>query len=193
MRTKPADERRTDLLDAGQALFLDKGVAAATVDEITRRAGVAKGTFYLYFRSKDDLLTALQTRFSHDFAARVIEATDRSRSWPGKLDAAVRACFDHYRAVEALHDVLFHHTGGPGDDAVGDPAANHLVGAIRQLLADGTEAGAYQVDDPELTAVLLYSAVHLAFDAACHRPDGIDHDRLLAATQTLFRRTADCQ
>ena len=44
-RTKPAEQRRADLLAAGRELFLAKGVAATSLDEITSRAGVSKGLF----------------------------------------------------------------------------------------------------------------------------------------------------
>ena len=62
--------------------------------------------------------------------------------------------------------------------------------ALRDLLAAGTEAGAYRVDDPELTAVLLFSAAHGGYESSCHGPDRPDEARLVAATQQLFRRAA---
>jgi hypothetical protein len=46
-RTKPAEQRRADLLAAGEELFLAKGVAATSLDDITSRAGVSKGLFGL--------------------------------------------------------------------------------------------------------------------------------------------------
>ena len=76
-RTKPAEERRADLLQAGRELFLAKGVAATSLDEITSRAGVSKGLFYLYFRSKDDLLNALHEQFSTELADRIYRAYER--------------------------------------------------------------------------------------------------------------------
>src|SRR6202044_3502815 len=82
-RTKPAEQRRADLLEAGRELFLAKGGAAASLDDITSRAGVSKGLFYLYFRSKDDLLTALQDQFSAELADRIRTAPTRSRTGPG--------------------------------------------------------------------------------------------------------------
>src|SRR6202041_3634236 len=96
-RTKPAEQRRADLLEAGRELFLAKGVAATSLDDITSRAGVSKGLFYLYFRSKDDLLTALQDQFSIELADRIRTATDPAADWPGKLDACVKAIFDSYQ------------------------------------------------------------------------------------------------
>jgi AcrR family transcriptional regulator len=53
-----ADFRRAELVDAASAVFARKGFAAASVDEIAKAAGVAKGTVYLYYPSKDDLYWA---------------------------------------------------------------------------------------------------------------------------------------
>ena len=49
------EERPRQLLDAALHVFADKGIAAAKLDEIATRAGVSKGTIYLYFQSKADL------------------------------------------------------------------------------------------------------------------------------------------
>jgi TetR/AcrR family transcriptional regulator, transcriptional repressor for nem operon len=189
-RTKPPQQRRNDLLDAAQSLVVEKGVSATTLDDVTRRAGVAKGTFYLYFRSKDDLVAALQQRFSDRMAERVEAAARNADTWAAKLDACVLACFEDYRETYELHDVLFHH-GGMGDRHMyddADPSPSRLVGAIRELLAAGVEAGAYDVDDPELTAVLLFSAAHGGYESTCHAPHRPDEAALVAATQQLFRR-----
>jgi TetR/AcrR family transcriptional regulator, transcriptional repressor for nem operon len=192
-RTKPPQQRRSDLLDAAQSLVVEKGVAAVTLEDVTRRAGVAKGTFYLYFRSKDDLVTALQQRFSDRMAERVEAAARNAETWAAKLDACVLACFADYRDTYELHDVLFHHSGMADrhmyDDDSG-PSLSRLVGAIRDLLVAGVEAGAYRVDDPELTAVLLFSAAHGGYESSCHGPRRPDEAQLVAATQQLFRRTA---
>ncbi|HEY6014490.1 MAG TPA: helix-turn-helix domain-containing protein, partial [Candidatus Limnocylindrales bacterium] len=50
--------RRT-LLDAAMRVFSAKGVAATSVDDIVRAAGLAKGTFYLYFATKDEAVDAV--------------------------------------------------------------------------------------------------------------------------------------
>ncbi len=49
------DERRQSLLDAARVLFAEKGYHDTTVDDITRTANVAKGTFYLYFSEKREI------------------------------------------------------------------------------------------------------------------------------------------
>jgi AcrR family transcriptional regulator len=55
---KPPEVRRAEILNAANALFQTRGFADTTVEEIVRSAGVAKGTFYYYFRTKEDVLEA---------------------------------------------------------------------------------------------------------------------------------------
>ncbi len=70
MPTQPAAGRRTrrpearpeELIDAALAVFGERGFRAASLDEVARRAGVSKGTVYLYFASKDDLFRAVVER-----------------------------------------------------------------------------------------------------------------------------------
>jgi TetR/AcrR family transcriptional regulator len=52
-------ERPTQIIDAALDVFSEQGFAAAKLDEIARRAGVSKGTIYLYFTSKEDLFKAV--------------------------------------------------------------------------------------------------------------------------------------
>jgi AcrR family transcriptional regulator len=187
-RTKPAEERRADLLAAGQELFLAQGVAATSLEDITSRAGVSKGLFYLYFRSKDELLLALQDQFSVELAERIRVATSTVGDWAGKLDACVQTIFDSYNEHYDLHEVLFHHGGHV---SASHRAAHELtLHAIRDLLADGTAAGAFAVADPEATAVLCWASTR-GFDPSFEdQPQRAEDARLLRAAKDLFRRTA---
>jgi TetR/AcrR family transcriptional regulator, transcriptional repressor for nem operon len=185
-RTKPAEQRRAELLEAARALFLAKGVAATSLDDITQRAGVSKGLFYLYFPSKEDLVLALQEQFSGEVAARMAAAAAAQAKvgpadWPARLDACVRAGFECYRELHDLHEVLFHHA----HPVRSDPPLATLV--IRDLLAAGVAAGALDLSDPESTAVLCYASMH-AFDLRGH--GGPDDARLIRAAQQLVRRAA---
>jgi AcrR family transcriptional regulator len=65
---RPA-ERRTELLDAAERLFAERGLNATTVADITEAAGVSKGSFYVYFASRDELLDALNARLGHELFA----------------------------------------------------------------------------------------------------------------------------
>ena len=58
-RAKNRLERISSLKRSGLALFLARGIESVTIDEITRGAGVAKGTFYRYFDDKADVVASL--------------------------------------------------------------------------------------------------------------------------------------
>ena len=54
-----ADDRPREICAAALAVFTEKGFAAAKLDEIAKRAGVSKGTLYLYFKDKEELFRAV--------------------------------------------------------------------------------------------------------------------------------------
>lgn len=58
-RRRRKETRPQELLDAALALFVEKGYAATRAEEVARRAGVSKGTLYLYYPSKEELFKAV--------------------------------------------------------------------------------------------------------------------------------------
>lgn len=67
-----AEARPDEMLDAALAVFSEKGFAAAKVDEVARRAGVSKGTVYLYFPSKEALMEGIVRRAVAPIAERAV-------------------------------------------------------------------------------------------------------------------------
>lgn len=61
--TKEPEERRNEILDVAQMLFFSKGYAKTTVNDILQVIGIAKGTFYYYFKSKEEVMDAVVMRF----------------------------------------------------------------------------------------------------------------------------------
>jgi len=91
--TKQLPETKRKLVDAGVALMRQRGFNATTVDDICAEAGVTKGGFFHYFKSKDDLATAAVTRFYDMKAKQFADAPFRNLADPlervfGRLDFA---------------------------------------------------------------------------------------------------------
>ena len=63
-RTRDPERTRERILDAAQALILDHGFGATTVDAVVTRAGITKGAFFHHFSSKSDLARALVDRYA---------------------------------------------------------------------------------------------------------------------------------
>lgn len=61
-KEREKEQRREEILNAAQYIFFDKGLQAATMDDIADKAELSKGTLYLYFSSKEDLYLAVLLR-----------------------------------------------------------------------------------------------------------------------------------
>ncbi|MBQ3370942.1 MAG: TetR/AcrR family transcriptional regulator [Mogibacterium sp.] len=62
-----ANDRRERIIGAAWKLFREKGFAEATINDIINEASISKGTFYYYFRSKDDLLDTLSEILDREY------------------------------------------------------------------------------------------------------------------------------
>ena len=72
-RTARGEATRQKLLDAAESLFGRNGFHATSVTDVVRRAGVAQGTFYLYFESKESVFTELVRHLSHSLRQAIAE------------------------------------------------------------------------------------------------------------------------
>jgi AcrR family transcriptional regulator len=186
-RTKPKEVRREELMDAAERIFLHKGIAATSVDEIVSAALVAKGTFYIHFESKAQLLLALQQRFVASFCGDLEAAMNgrREGDWKGRLGAWVKAGVDGYLDRAAVHDIVFHEFRPEGPRVKHD---NPIVDQLAEFLRRGTQAGAWSVASPHLTAVMLFHALHGVFDDAMNATTEVNRKRLSRALEAFFHR-----
>jgi TetR/AcrR family transcriptional repressor of nem operon len=161
-RTQPADVRREQLLDAAERLLLEHGLRATTVADVAREAGVAKGTMYLYFRSRDELLAGLRSRY----LGRYLRP---SRSNRGPVRPRIRRFVTALVGVAAanrqLHHVLFHEAGFSEADAFAE-VRRRLVA----LLEQGVGAGELTLPDTQLAASFILHGVHGTLVEVLHGP-----------------------
>lgn len=81
------DARPGELATAALELFVERGFSATRLDDVAKRAGVSKGTLYLYFDSKDDLFKAV---IREGIVSRIAEAEERLRNYQGSTAALLR-------------------------------------------------------------------------------------------------------
>ncbi|MBS0292569.1 MAG: TetR/AcrR family transcriptional regulator [Proteobacteria bacterium] len=92
-RGRRKEARPGELLDAALDLFVEKGFATTRVEEVAARAGVSKGTLFLYFPSKEDLLKAVVRK---NIAGRFAEWEQELESYAGTSSELVRYCFQSW-------------------------------------------------------------------------------------------------
>jgi AcrR family transcriptional regulator len=76
--TKEYHVRKNELLNVAQKLFFTKGYRQTSVDAIIKKVGVSKGTFYYYFKSKEDLMNKLVKRTTNQILIEVKKITERT-------------------------------------------------------------------------------------------------------------------
>ncbi len=96
IHTEDKQERHQAILDAAERLLTTAPVRVANMAEVADEAGLAKGTVYLYFASKDELLLALHERHADDFFRALIALLDE----PGEVSIAAVTALTRTHIVE---------------------------------------------------------------------------------------------
>jgi AcrR family transcriptional regulator len=91
-RESTGGDKRAVILDAAQSLFLRYGVKRTALDDVARDAGVAKGTLYLYFNSKENLFAAIAERL----CAEVLGNAEAAIASAASITHQLVGCLDAY-------------------------------------------------------------------------------------------------
>lgn len=142
--TKDRETRKAELVDASIKLFLQKGYENTMVSDIVKHVGVAQGTFYYYFETKEDVLDAALERMLREGADRVASlAADAGQAPPLRLEGFFRMLFSPRGSIE----VSSRYSRFMQDPAVRGRMEEVRFGMLHKALTDlleaGTEAGSF--------------------------------------------------
>ena len=154
-RERKKQETRQRLLEASMSLFREKGYNATTVEEITERADVAKGTFFNYFDSKEALLGELEIWGLEKLRAALDVNNGAPRSPVARIKLLVRLLHERIGDGRRLHRrvIKIHMTTPPSPEEARRPVGELLTGLVREAQA----CGELRADlDPELVSSLLH-------------------------------------
>lgn len=149
-------KKRDDIMQAAAEVFLRKGFAAASVDEISEVARVSKRTLYKYFETKDDLLGAMIARKSENLAADLDIPFGNLKNPRKSIEILARNYVSLVLSDESID--LYRLTVAESQRFPAFAQSFHENGVIRlrhalaARLAAWSEAGLMAVNDPEITA-----------------------------------------
>jgi len=163
-RTKAeAAETREALLDAAEEVFLERGVARTSLEQIARHADMTRGALYWHFRNKADLFHAMLQRVRMPFQELVEEIGDPSLV-ERPLEAIRLACLKGFERLEQpryrrVHAILIHHCEVFGDIdplAMQNEMAEEACGALADYFGCAARLGHLRAElNPEVAAELL--------------------------------------
>lgn len=186
---KSPEIRRTELLDVAGGLFAELGFAATSVDAIVRAAGVAKGTFYYYFRTKEDVLDALVHRTAEKMLSGIEAIANRK-----DLDAIqkLRAIFQAQRGVVIEDQALVQQMHLPQNREIHTRSNIETVILLGPVMArvveEGVSEGLFKVDDALSTVQFILAGSLFLFDEESFRWSGAEALARLTAMVTLSER-----
>jgi AcrR family transcriptional regulator len=189
LRARKRTETRERLFETALREFREVGVGASQIDRIARAAGVARGTFYFHFATKDDVLIELARRISARVARRVAVLDESNPSLGDLLRRVNDAILDeHSRVGEAdlLGEMLSLYVRRPYD--VQDPSQNipSLADELARHLRDAVDRGELKSDlPPEQVALVLMTSL---FGIYTRIPPGEELQRTCEALIELLVR-----
>jgi len=153
------NRKRDQIVDVAIRLFADADASQVSMDEIARRAGVAKGTLYNYFRSKEDLyIEAIRYRFRN--LVSLLERAFGTREQPSRdLTSFVL----HYEAFMRKHPHFFRllqrSRTEPGYAIVFEELENSVIALLADVINRGMRVGEFKNGSAEFCARLILGMV----------------------------------
>jgi len=161
---KEPEERKKEILDAAEKLFANKGYEAATVNDILGSVKIAKGTFYYYFKSKEDVLDALIDRRISDGVKRAQEIIASPLPPIQKLFAIMMAQKAQNQIQEDFTSVLHEKGNAKMHQKSLTQYVIHLGPCLGQVVKEGIEAGIFSTPFPNESSEILLIAGLVLFD-----------------------------
>jgi len=189
-KEKEKEKRRSDIIDAAEVLFFEKGFDGVSMDDVAEKAELAKGTLYLYFKNKDSLFFAVVLRGATILGDMSREYASKGKTGADKLYSLGVAYYNFYKQYPEYYKLFTYSQspcfqGGEGDSQeimkLGQESVELMCECIRMGQADGSVRKDL---DPLKTAwFLIFSSSGVIDHSAEHRQTmeamGISHEEFV--------------
>ncbi|MCM3038395.1 TetR/AcrR family transcriptional regulator [Paenibacillus motobuensis] len=138
---KDAEERRNEILDAANELFAQKGFDGTSTNDILEKVGIARGTLYYHFKSKEDIMDALIERYSVRLIGAAQEiATDKSIPVVERIIRVIMAL----NISDGSTQEIMEHIHKPQNALMHQKIQKVLINGVTPILADIIREGITQ-------------------------------------------------
>lgn len=183
-RQEEKERRRTEILDATEAVASEVGWDAMTMDQVARKARLSRALLYVYFKDKQDLLFGICERALATLTQRFVDAVARHKRGVDQLTGIGRAYvafsqeFPVYFEVMARCELLTPEpTMGTNEGAAtsrGDECRQLMVEVIKVGVADGSIRP--DVGPPHVVSTALWAFMHGVLQLAATKANLLLHD-----------------
>ncbi|SFE91057.1 transcriptional regulator, TetR family [Paenibacillus algorifonticola] len=163
---KDPEERKNEILDAAEMLFYTKGYNKTTINDILQEIGIAKGTFYYYFKSKEEVMDAIIMRIvAADVASAKSIASSSELPTLVKLFQILMAQKPKNGDRKELLLEQFHQVGNAEMHQKSlVQTIIHLTPVLTAVIEQGIEERIFQTEYPKETVEFLIVSSTFLFD-----------------------------
>lgn len=166
MRTvKTAEERKNEILDVAEELFAQKGYDNASTNDIIAKIGIARGTLYHHFDSKEEILDALVDRMTQEGinrAGTIVE--DKNLPILKRLTGVLYSLRVGSGARDEIMDQMHKPQNALLHQKMQERLINGVVPLITQLITEGNKSGIFNTKYPKEAAEMIMIYGNIAFD-----------------------------
>jgi len=162
-RPNVSDERKAQILNAAESVFTKKGFDEARMDDIAEKTGLSKGTLYLYFKSKDDLIIAILDRvFQREFRQleNLKEGETSSSDAIWKLtDLVTKDIIDILRLIPILYGFLALAFRNKYVQRALKEYENRYLNILIPIIQQGIDSGEFRQVDASEVAIAAFAII----------------------------------
>ena len=156
---KTKEERRNEIIETAGKLFEEKGYAQTQVQDIVNEIGVAKGLFYYYFKSKDEVMEELADRYADAIIDAVNKLIDKDISTFDKINRIFQIFIDSAEKKFGIFMGILNVKNGITHERIFFNVGKKMVPFVTELILSGNDNGECNCSDPKFITEFLVSGL----------------------------------
>lgn len=194
-KEREREARKNAILEAAKTVFFQKGLHAATMNQIAEAAELSKGTLYLYFSNKEELYVSILLEGLELLHERFEKAVKDTEGWEGKLRNIAWAYYSFYQEQRSYFDILFLYQHGEIMSNISEPLYQmcfekglSCLNVLSRAIKEGMDAGEIESHDPIELAIILWGS----FNGIFLLHEEVEHRKFIGSTlEDLLQMSAN--
>ena len=156
---KTKEERRNEIIETAGKLFEEKGYEQTQVQDIVNEIGVAKGLFYYYFKSKDEVMEELADRYADAIIDAVNKLIDKDITTFDKINRIFQIFIDSAEKKSGIFMGILYVKNGITHERIFFNVGKKMVPLVTELILSGNDNGECNCSDPKFITEFLVSGL----------------------------------
>ena len=156
---KTKEERRNEIIETAGKLFEEKGYEQTQVQDIVNEIGVAKGLFYYYFKSKDEVMEELADRYADAIIDAVNKLIDKDIATFDKINRIFQIFIDSAEKKSGIFMGILNVKNGITHERNFFNVGKKMVPLVTELILSGNDNGECNCSDPKFITEFLVSGL----------------------------------